>query len=233
MQAANYPRNADREEQRARETLGRYRSREYVRRYKAEYTNGLGPKHVRSRVVAAGEKAAIAQLLREIDPEGSALLDVPCGTGKLGPLLQTFPVHVVAADASREMLALAGDEYDPAQLLRVLQCDASALPFKDGSVDVVICLRLFHLLPPATRRMILDEFRRITRGQLLVSYSYGSGLQRIRRAVRTLYARESRRVFHVPLSDMVKEIEAAGFRPRQWKYVLPVLSSEIIVRAAA
>src|SRR6266566_2375587 len=103
MQAANYPRNGDREEQRARETLGRYRSREYVRRYKAEYTNGLGPKHVRSRVVAAGEKAAIAQLLREIDPAGSALLDVPCGTGKLGPLLQTFPVHVVAADASREV----------------------------------------------------------------------------------------------------------------------------------
>jgi len=32
---------------------------------------------------------------------------------------------------------------------------------------------------------------------------------------------------------MVKEIEAAGFRPRQWKYVLPVLSSEIIVCAAA
>jgi len=233
MQAANDPRNPDREEERARETLGRYRSREYVRRYKAEYTNGLGPKHLRSRAVAAGEKAVIAQLLREIDPAGSALLDVPCGTGKLGPLLQTFPVHVVAADFSREMLALAGDEYDPAQLLRVLRCDARALPFKDGSVDVVICLRLFHLLPPATRRMVLDEFRRITRGQLLVSYSYGSGLQRIRRAVRTLYARESRRLFHVPLCDMMKEIEAAGFKPRQWKYVLPVLSSEIIVSAAA
>ena len=233
MQAANYQRNPDREQQRTRETLGRYRSGEYVRRYRAEYTNGLMPKHLRSRVVAAGEKAVIAQLLREIDPAGSALLDVPCGAGKLGPLLQTFPVHVVAADGSREMLALAGDEYDPAQLLRVLQCDASALPFKDGSVDVVICLRLFHLLPPATRRMILDEFRRITRRQLLVSYSYGSGLQRIRRAVRTLYARESRRVFHVPLSDMMKEIEAAGFRPRQWKYVLPVLSSEIVVCAAA
>jgi len=81
--------------------------------------------------------------------------------------------------------------------------------------------------------MVLDEFRRITRGQLLVSYSYGSGLQRIRRAVRTLHAREDRRLFHVPLRDVMKEIEAAGFRPRRWKYVLPVLSSEIIVRAAA
>jgi len=88
-------------------------------------------------------------------------------------------------------------------------------------------------LPRDAGICFLDEFRRITRGQLLVSYSYGSGLQRIRRAIRTLYARESRRVFHVPLSDMMKEIEAAGFRPRQWKYVLPVLSSEIIVCAAA
>ena len=90
MQAANYPRNADREEQRARETLGRYRSREYVRRYKAEYTNGLGPKHVRSRVVAAGEKAAIAQLLREIDPAGSALLDVPHHAAAAARLLQLW-----------------------------------------------------------------------------------------------------------------------------------------------
>jgi len=233
VQVTNYPRNPEREEQRARETLGRYRSREYASRYKTEYTDGLGPRHLRSRVVAAGEKAVIAQLLREIEPAGSALLDVPCGTGKLGPVLQTFPVHVVAADASHEMLTLAGGEYDPAQLLRVLQCDARALPFKDRSVDVVICLRLFHLLPPAIRSMVLDEFRRITRGQLLVSYSYGSGLQRIRRAVRTLYAREDRRLFHVPLRDVMKEIEAAGFRPRRWKYVLPVLSSEIIVRAAA
>lgn len=71
------------------------------------------------------------------------------------------------------------------------------------------------------------------RGQLLVSYSYGSGLQRIRRAVRTLYARESRSLFHVPLNDMMKEIEAAGFKPQKWKYVLTVLSSEIIVSAAA
>jgi len=233
MQPANYPGNAVREEQRVRESLGRFRNREYARRYKAEYTKGLAPKHIRSRVVAAGERAAVAQLLREIDPAGSALLDIPCGTGKLGPVLQTFPVHVVAADVSREMLTVAGDEYDPAQLLRVLQCDAKALPLKQGSVDVVICLRLFHLLPPAARRMILDEFRRITRGQLLVSYSYGSGLQRIRRAVRTLYARESRRLFHVPLSDVMKEIEAAGFKPRRWKYVMPVLSSEIIVSAAA
>src|SRR2546422_3725662 len=100
MQAANYPRNADREEQRARETLGRYRSREYVRRYKAEYTNGLGPKHVRSRVVAAGEKAAIAQLLREIDPAGSAPLVYPCGPGQRGPLLPTLSTRVVAAHCS-------------------------------------------------------------------------------------------------------------------------------------
>src|SRR5882724_11866814 len=233
MQAANYPRNPDREEQRTRETLGRYRSGEYVRRYRAEYTNGLMPKHLRSRVVAAGERAVIAQLLREIDPAGSALLDVPCGAGKLGPLLQTFPVHVVAADGSREMLAFAGEEYDPAQLLRVLQCDARALPFKDGSVDVIVCLRLFQRLPPEARRTILGEFRRVTRGQLLVSYSYASGVQWIRRTVRNLYARERGRVFHVSLSDMMREIEAAGFRPRKWKYVLPVLSSEIIVRAAA
>ena len=230
MPTTNYPGNGDRW---ARETLDRYLNREYARQYKAEYTTGLTPKRLRSRVIAAGEKAVIAQLLHEIDPAGSALLDVPCGAGKLGPLLQTFPVHVVAADVSREMLTFAGEEYDPAQLLRVLQCDARALPFKDGSVDVVICLRLFQRLPPEARRMILNEFRRVTRGQLLVSYSYASGLQRIRRTIRALYARESGRLFHVPLSDMMKEIEAVGFRPRKWKYVLPVLSSEIIVCAAA
>jgi len=233
MEATNCTRNGDREERWARETLDRYRNREYARRYKAEYTTGLTPKHIRSRVIAAGERTVIAELLREIDSAGAALLDVPCGAGKLGPLLRTFPAHIVAADVSRAMLAFAGEEYDPAQLLRVLQCDARALPFKDGSVDVIVCLRLFQRLPPEARRTILGEFRRVTRGQLLVSYSYASGVQWIRRTVRNLYARERGRVFHVSLSDMMREIEAAGFRPRKWKYVLPVLSSEIIVRAAA
>ena len=232
MPATHRMADGDRDERWVRETLHRYRRPEYARLYKAEYTTGLGPKHLRSRVIAAGERAAIGALLREIDPAGSAVLDVPCGTGKLGPLLHTFPVQIVAADISREMLAFAGEEYDPAQLLRVLQCDAGALPFRDGSVDVVVCLRLFHRLPPEARRTVLREFRRVARGQLLVSYSYVSAVQRIRRIVRTLYAHEPGRVFHVSFRDMVKEIEAAGFRPRKWRYVLPVLSSEIIVRAA-
>src|SRR5690348_6612826 len=180
------PRAARRED----ETLGQYRSREYAQRYRAEYTSGLTPKRLRSRVVAAGEMAVVAQLLREVDTAGSTLLDAPCGAGKLGPLLQTFPVHVVAAGSSREMLALAGGEYDPAQLVRLLECDVRALPFKDGSVDIVLCLRLFQRLRPETRKAILAEFRRVTRKQLLVSYSYSSSLQWIRRSLRTLYARD-------------------------------------------
>ena len=80
--------------------------------------------------------------------------------------------------------------------------------------------------------MILDEFRRVARGQLLVSYSYGSRLQQIRRTVRTLYARQIGGRFHVLLGDVMREIEAAGFTLRTWKYVLPVLSSEIIVHAS-
>ena len=232
MQATDRPRSADGKERCGDELLDRYRRREYARRYKAEYTAGLTPQHLRSRIIAGGEKALIARLLREIDPAGSVLLDVPCGAGKLGRLLQSVPVHVVAADVSREMLGIARAEYDPAQLLRFLQCDAGALPLKDGSVDMIICLRLFHLLAPERRRMILDEFRRVARGQLLVSYSYGSRLQQIRRTVRTLYARQIGGRFHVLVGDVMREIEAAGFTLRTWKYVLPVLSSEIIVHAS-
>jgi len=232
MQATDRPRSADRKERCGDELLDRYRRREYARRYKAEYTAGLTPQHLRSRIIAGGEKALIARLLREIDPADSVLLDVPCGAGKLGRLLQSVPVHVVAADVSREMLGIARAEYDPAQLLRFLQCDAGALPLKDGSVDMIICLRLFHLLAPERRRMILDEFRRVARGQLLVSYSYGSRLQQIRRTVRTLYARQIGGRFHVLVGDVMREIEAAGFTLRTWKYVLPVLSSEIIVHAS-
>src|SRR6059036_1841586 len=81
MQATDRPRSADRKERCGDELLDRYRRREYARRYKAEYTAGLTPQHLRSRIIAGGEKALIARLLREIDPAGSVLLDVPCGAG--------------------------------------------------------------------------------------------------------------------------------------------------------
>ena len=213
------------------ETLNRYKAADYAQRYKREYTGGLAPINIRSRMVAAGEVSILRSLLRRIETAGSVLLDIPCGTGKLGRMLAAFPVHVIAADVSGEMMQLAQEEYRPSQLLRFMQCDARQILLEDKSVDIVVSLRLFQRLPTRTRQEILKEFRRVGRRHLLISYSYESLFQSVRRAIRRTWGRDIGTDFHVCVKEIQTELEDAGFVVRSMKHVLHGLSSEVVVLA--
>ena len=153
------------ETQGVRETVKRYQSPEYARRYRETYDKGLTPVHIRSRVIAAREVAVIRSLLQQINPEEGVVLDVPSGTGKLEGMLSEFPWQIIAADVSLAMMTLAREECRDDQLIRYLKCDARQLPLDDKSVDTIVCLRLFQRLGEAARRTILREFHRVGRRQ--------------------------------------------------------------------
>lgn len=214
------------------EAVARYKSETYACQYQREYLAGLALKNIRSRIIAHRELAVLRALLQGIDTDGRVLLDLPCGTGKLGRLMAEFAVRVVAADVSAEMMNLAKNEYPPDQLIRFVECDARKIPLGDGSVDVIVCLRLFQRLPLTARRQALREFRRLARKHLLISYSYDSPLQRIRQTVRPLYERGTGSAFSVGVKEIRSEIEDCGFRVERVKRVLPGLSSELVFQAA-
>lgn len=65
---------------------------------------------------------------------GQAALDLCCGTGDIGRLLAQSGARVAGCDFTWEMLT----EAPPRNLVqRLVQGDALALPFRDGSFDVV------------------------------------------------------------------------------------------------
>lgn len=112
----------------------------------------------------------VERLLRRHGPVGvfPRVLDVPHGSGRLGPLLERCSATWVGLDASPAMLAAARARAPRAPLLRG---SAAALPFADSSFDLVLCCRLLHHLEPEPElRLVLGELVRVSRGLLAASF---------------------------------------------------------------
>ena len=98
---------------------------------------------------------------------GEAVLDVGCGTGTLAILAkkQVGPEGTVhAVDGSPEMIARARWKAKRAGLAVGFEnAVVEALPFSDGSFDVVLSTLMLHHLPRATREQCARELRRVVK----------------------------------------------------------------------
>jgi ubiquinone/menaquinone biosynthesis C-methylase UbiE len=98
-------------------------------------------------------------------PVGDAL-DAACGTGRHAARLAAAGHRTVGIDRSEAMLAVA---HDKAPLVDWRIGELEALPFDDGSFDIVVCsLALSHLADPSAA---IAELARVLRtgGRLVVS----------------------------------------------------------------
>ncbi|MBQ8137692.1 MAG: class I SAM-dependent methyltransferase [Clostridia bacterium] len=79
------------------------------------------------------------------------LLEVPVGTGVLTmPVYQGLPkADITCLDYSADMMAAAGRRAEALNLpnVRFQQGDVGALPFEDGTFDIVLSLNGFHAFP--------------------------------------------------------------------------------------
>lgn len=79
------------------------------------------------------------------------LLEVPVGTGSLTmPVYQTLPrAEITCLDYSPDMMAQAREKAERLRLKNVAfeQGDVGALPYGDGSFDIVLSLNGFHAFP--------------------------------------------------------------------------------------
>ena len=105
----------------------------------------------------------IAEFIRGRDQRRVRLLDVACGSGRfLGQLVQAFPaMPMTGCDLSQAYLNEAARFLHGRRNISFQQANAEALPFADGSFDVVTCVYLYHELPHEVRRRVTFEIARV------------------------------------------------------------------------
>ena len=113
-------------------------------------------------------------------------LDVPCGAGRLSPLMAERARDLFEVDFSREMLKLCRRN---AVAYRAIVAAASVfqLPFPDASFDLVLSIRLSHHIPLHEARLDhLRELFRVSRRFVLVTFF---GEESVKNRLRNLYRR--------------------------------------------
>lgn len=137
------------------------------------------------------------------------VLELGCGTGVLLADLTQKYRFVVGSDVSREMMQVARKLGTP-----LIEGDGSALPFGNGSFDLVICRGVLHHV--TDHRAVLAEIHRVLRqgGELILSEPSNDWW--LVRTMRSLMYRFSDKFDEEDegfLSDQLRElIEATGFR---------------------
>lgn len=99
--------------------------------------------------------AGIRSLL-DVAGEGTRILEVGTGTGRISIPLLERGADLIGCDLSPKMLARQHEKYPAA---RLLQADAVFLPFPDNHFDVLLTVHVMHLIGPW--REALREFKRV------------------------------------------------------------------------
>jgi len=177
------------------------------------------------------EEQCISRILSGV-PRGAALLDLPCGAGRMLPLLVGLGFEVTAVDSSDHMIREAS-QYAGAMNLglgggafRVASVFETG--FADGEFDVVVCSRLFHHFPDLQdRRDALRELGRICTGPIIVSYFRDLGWDALSFRIKNL-VRPRKSADRIPISfaTLKKDIEAAGLVATRTLGVRPFISKQ-------
>ena len=187
---------------------GARRRKERAESYATKYDREL-----HKRISSYCERRAIRRALAVTGACDANVLDVPCGAGRLTPLLSPVSARLVSCDYSPAMLSVFRRKFG-------VPCTVGSafdLPFADRSFDVVFSARLSHHIESDARRAdYLREIMRISAGWVIVTiFDRNSLKNRLRELSRRWRAKRSKHTTaRGDLDRIARErgfIVAAGF----------------------
>lgn len=149
-------------------------------------------------------------LLRAVWPgrPGDLVVDLPCGAGRLLPLLaDELQCRVVQCDASLAMLRQA---HARAPSVPRAQGDALAPPFRAGAAAGVVCFRFLHHLPAGDSDRAIAACCALARDFVVVSFFHPASAHAVRRTIAGWFGRASRRHART-LAALDRSFAAQGF----------------------
>jgi SAM-dependent methyltransferase len=175
------------------------------------------------------EERAIKKALRQVGT-GLRILDMPCGTGRFRPLLREGGNEVVHADISQEMLGFARERADsPQGVLGYIRCEAESLPFRSAAFGSVLCFRFLPHLPVETRKMVLSELARVSRGPFIVDYRYKLAFRSLSRWIRYRLGVAKPLRPRYSISQISSELGEAGVVLLKWVLVVWLFSEKVVL----
>jgi SAM-dependent methyltransferase len=155
-------------------------------------------------------------------PPGISVLDIPCGAGRMFPLLKEHGYRVTGADISASMIEEAGQaDYNELKVADIFETG-----FNDKEFDLVISHRLFqYFTEGADRRSALTELQRISKGPIIVSFSCNLALDvLVYRIKRFLGITRLRSCEPVSFTDFAKDAQSVGLEVVRWIATRPLIS---------
>ncbi|MBL8724888.1 MAG: methyltransferase domain-containing protein [Planctomycetes bacterium] len=182
----------------------------------------LPPFHTAARYGRPGKSRAYAErnpartarelrLLERIWPgqAGERVLDLPCGAGRLWPLLRRLGHPLLAGDAAPAMLQEARAQHADAPPL--FAADATAMPLAARAVAGVVLFRFLHHLPPAARNHAIAEACRLADRFVVVSFFHPCSAHALRRRFGELRGRPRTR-HAIRLGELRAQFAQHGFQ---------------------
>ena len=152
----------------------------------------------------------------------SHVLDLPCGAGRLSPMIVDAGHRLVAADSSPNMVSEAEKAWqewsanDAARRARVTfeVRDVMATGYADDTFDLIICNRLLHhFTEPATRTRALAELRRISKRYIIASFFNAGALDARRKKLgQMITGRVQTKRVPIKVAQFTVDAAAAGLR---------------------
>lgn len=181
------------------------RARLYAERFES------GPR----RRINEREQRAVATIFAALN-DCRSVVDVPSGAGRFAKVLAKSRT-LIEADVAFEILEHARERARTARLkVHFLQSDAAKLALGDETVDCVFCNRLLHHIHSAAERAVfLQEFHRVCRKYLVLSFFDYHAFGGVRRLLKALKGRKPKYDQQPTFAEFSSEVVQSGFSVRE------------------
>lgn len=159
-------------------------------------------------------------------PQVELGLDVPCGYGRMYPLLKTRAKQVVECDWSFHLLKECRSRHlqgkDPAR--GWVRATALSLPYPDRTFDLVFSVRLcHHINTPQEREQYLREILRVSKRYVIFTYFDAASMKNLRRELKRKFKniKSKYTMTRIQVADIAAQ---SGYRIVRARALAPIFS---------
>jgi ubiquinone/menaquinone biosynthesis C-methylase UbiE len=194
----------------------------------AESYDNIRFKSISGRIFDHFEKKAIGKALR-LTPAGSAVLEVPCGTGRITEYLLRSHFKVTAVDISPAMIAVAAKKLQPfGRQVSFKVGDLAGLKVAAETYSCAVSIRFLSHFNAGERVAFLKNLSRFS-SQVVIGVSYSNPWYRFRRLLKK-FARCARPIqYPLDESSLLRELTESNLEIVERFSPLSFLSEELIL----